>query len=120
VSKTTVSESQNANTVAIKVLKPHHELGAFAGEIVSVHAALATRLIAGGFATSATTVPVQPLVAPTEEQLVQAQAAYARYGTVTDHKNFQGNPMPEFDKLPEAIQCAWAAVANLDYSHKAE
>jgi hypothetical protein len=28
--------------------------------------------------------------------------------------------MPEFDKLPEAIQCAWAAVANLDYSHKAE
>lgn len=44
-----------------------------------------------------------------------AEEAYNRYGAVTDHKNFQGNPMPEFSALPEKIQKAWeAAVAPID------
>lgn len=33
--------------------------------------------------------------------------AYLAYGKTTDFKNFQGNPMPEFDKLPAKIKDAW-------------
>lgn len=41
-----------------------------------------------------------------------AQIAYHAYGQSTDFKNFQGNPMPEWEALPEAIQQAWEAAAN--------
>lgn len=58
------------------------------------------------------------LAKPTVEQLTAARAAYQRYGSVTDFKNFQGNPMPAFDALPYPIQCAWAAAANTTYDHK--
>jgi hypothetical protein len=120
VLKTAVSGSEVPKTVAIKLLKAHPHVGAFAGDTTRVAPELATRLIADKFAELAIEAPKTELVQPTTEQLVQAKAAYARYGAVTDFKNFQGAPMPEFEKLPEAIQCAWAAVANLDYSHKAE
>lgn len=40
-----------------------------------------------------------------------ARVAYDAYGTVTDHKNFQGNPMPEYDDLTPLIKTAWEAVA---------
>ncbi|MGL4883040.1 MAG: hypothetical protein ACRC8K_18580 [Waterburya sp.] len=36
-----------------------------------------------------------------------AKQAYFDYGTVTDHKNYQGLPMPEWDDLPEKIKEAW-------------
>lgn len=42
----------------------------------------------------------------------RAKAAYARYGAVTDHKNFQGNPMPAWDDLTDTIQAAWIAAAS--------
>ena len=42
----------------------------------------------------------------------QARLAYAAYAKTTDNKNFQGNEMPEFDKLPQQIQDAWWAAAN--------
>lgn len=46
-----------------------------------------------------------------------ARAAYQMYGKSVDFKNFQGNPMPEWNDLPEAIKTAWEwaaeAVANL-------
>jgi hypothetical protein len=100
------------------MLRSHPAVGAFAGDTTTVPAALATKLITEKFAERTTAAPVVELVKPTDAQLVQAKAAYARYGAVTDFKNFQGNPMPEFEKLPEAIQCAWAAAANLEYSHK--
>ena len=47
-----------------------------------------------------------------------ARAAYDAYGNVTDHKNYRGDPMPEWDNLPEKIQQAWrAAVARaLDFA----
>ena len=36
---------------------------------------------------------------------------YIVYGSVTGFKNFQGNPMPEWEALPATIQAAWEAVA---------
>lgn len=36
-----------------------------------------------------------------------AQNAYEAYGETTDHKNFQGNPMPDWALLPETIRAAW-------------
>jgi hypothetical protein len=41
-----------------------------------------------------------------------ARKAYAAYGQTTDYKNFQGNPMPTWDALPEAIRTAWKAAAE--------
>jgi hypothetical protein len=119
VLKTTVSVPEVPKTVPIKMLRSHPAVGAFAGDKTSVSAELAAQLVAGNFAEHTTVDPAVELVKPTNAQLVQAKAAYTRYGAVTDFKNYQGNPMPEFEKLPEAIQCAWAAVANLEYSHKA-
>lgn len=43
-----------------------------------------------------------------------AREAYHRYGSVTDFKNFQGNPMPEFDALPDTIKRAWEAAVAPD------
>lgn len=40
--------------------------------------------------------------------------AYARYGAVTENKNFQGNPMPAFHELPVTIQRAWEAAVSAD------
>lgn len=36
-----------------------------------------------------------------------ARIAYKKYGQVTDFKNYQGFPMPEFDALPDKIKEAW-------------
>lgn len=44
--------------------------------------------------------------------LYLARVAYDAYGHSTGGKNYQGNPMPEFDDLGEGIQAAWAAAAN--------
>src|SRR6185312_9885623 len=41
----------------------------------------------------------------------RARIAYAAYGRMTGNKNFRGEPMPEFDALPENIQHAWIAAA---------
>lgn len=41
-----------------------------------------------------------------------AQVAYHAYGATTDHKNYQGLPMPEWPALPAAIQQAWRAAAE--------
>lgn len=41
-----------------------------------------------------------------------AKNAYAAYGGVTDNKNFRGDPMPEWDSLPEKIQQAWIAAVE--------
>lgn len=40
-----------------------------------------------------------------------AKNAYFAYGDVTDHKNYQGLPMPEWNDLPEKIQEAWVGAA---------
>jgi hypothetical protein len=37
--------------------------------------------------------------------------AYEAYGEITGHRNFQGDPMPEWDDLPSTIKAAWAAAA---------
>ena len=45
-----------------------------------------------------------------------AKSAYHAYGGVTDHKNYQGLPMPEWDALPPKIQEAWCvAVKQVDF-----
>lgn len=43
---------------------------------------------------------------------ISAKAAYHRYGSVTDFKNFRGEPMPKWEELPEKIQQAWIAAVN--------
>jgi len=45
-----------------------------------------------------------------ELELKLAREAYARYAAVTDNKNYQGLPMPEFDDLPDTIKKAWCAA----------
>lgn len=42
----------------------------------------------------------------------RAKAAYRAYGQTTDFKNFQGNPMPEWDALPEKIREAWVNASK--------
>lgn len=37
--------------------------------------------------------------------------AYKSYAAVTDGKNFQGNPMPEWSALPATIRAAWVSAA---------
>lgn len=50
---------------------------------------------------------------PTDDpKTALARKAYHAYGKVTDFKNFQGNPMPEFDDLPETIKQAWREAAH--------
>lgn len=39
-----------------------------------------------------------------------AREAYERYAAVTDWKNYQGLPMPQFDALGDKIQEAWCAA----------
>lgn len=48
-----------------------------------------------------------------------AREAYARYAAVTDWKNYQGLPMPQFDDLPDKIKEAWdaAVLPLLDYAN---
>ena len=41
-----------------------------------------------------------------------AASAYHAYGSVTDHKNYQGLPMPEWNALPPKIQEAWVAAVT--------
>jgi hypothetical protein len=35
------------------------------------------------------------------------EIAYQAYGQTTDFKNFQGNPMPKWEELPDKIKEAW-------------
>lgn len=41
-----------------------------------------------------------------------ASRAYYAYAAVTDHKNYLGNPMPDFSDLPEKIRDAWRAAVR--------
>jgi len=43
----------------------------------------------------------------------QVTDLYKAYGSVTAFKNFRGDPMPKFGDLPEKIQEAWQAAANI-------
>lgn len=45
---------------------------------------------------------------PTE---MLARIAYHAYGEHTDFKNFQGNPMPLWEELPDRIRGAWRQAA---------
>lgn len=45
-----------------------------------------------------------------------AENAYLAYGSVTEMKDYQGLPMPEWKDLPEKIHQAWlAATAEVAY-----
>lgn len=41
-----------------------------------------------------------------------APFAYSAYGAVVNFKNYQGQPMPPFDQLPETIKQAWEQAAR--------
>jgi hypothetical protein len=43
---------------------------------------------------------------------MNGQDCYQAYGRVTNFKNFQGNPMPEWGDLPDIIKLAWETVAT--------
>lgn len=51
-----------------------------------------------------------------EAQDKLAKQCYYGYGSVTDFKNFQGNPMPEWEQLPGKIQEAWKAAARYAFN----
>lgn len=53
---------------------------------------------------------------PSDEELTQlAKEAYSAYGAVTDFKNYQGLPMPEWENLTPTIKAAWkAATLSVD------
>ena len=42
----------------------------------------------------------------------RAEEVYDAYGATTDHKNYQGLPMPAWSDLPPKIQDAWRAAAR--------
>lgn len=44
-----------------------------------------------------------------------AKGAYHAYGSVTNFKNYQGLPMPEWEQLTDKIREAWKAVAKYVY-----
>jgi hypothetical protein len=45
-----------------------------------------------------------------------AASAYRAYAASTGNKNFRGDPMPQWDDLPQPIQVAWeAAVRQVGY-----
>lgn len=57
--------------------------------------------------------PITARVPMTEAQIeALAQHAYDRYGATTDHKNYQGLPMPAWEALPPKIQQAWRNAAT--------
>lgn len=41
-----------------------------------------------------------------------AKLTYHAYGETTDHKNFRGEPMPEWVNLGDRIQAAWIAAVT--------
>ncbi len=41
-----------------------------------------------------------------------AASAYRSYAASTGNKNFRGEPMPEFDDLPQPIKTAWEAAVR--------
>ncbi len=47
-----------------------------------------------------------------DPDIARAEFAYRAYGAVTDFKNYQGLPMPEWDALPPKIREAWVAAAK--------
>lgn len=48
----------------------------------------------------------------TDEQLTRAATAYRAYGDSSSWKNYQGNPIPTWDDLPEAIRTHWVAATD--------
>ncbi len=50
----------------------------------------------------------------------RAKDAYHAYGSVTDHKNYQGLPMPEWDALTDKIRAAWIEAVKSVYRHLQE
>jgi len=51
----------------------------------------------------------------TEELESLARDAYHAYGAVTEFKNYQGLPMPEWENLTQTIKAAWrAATLSVD------
>lgn len=47
----------------------------------------------------------------------RAKEAYDAYGAVTDHKNYQGLPMPEWEALTDKIRAAWVESVKSVYRH---
>jgi hypothetical protein len=41
-----------------------------------------------------------------------AASAYRAYAASTGNKNFRGDPMPEWDALPQPIRTAWEAAVR--------
>lgn len=50
------------------------------------------------------------------DQKALAKQAYYGYGSVTDFKNYQGLPMPEWEQLTDKIQQAWMAAARYSWN----
>jgi len=61
--------------------------------------------------TTATVTVVDDVTSPDLTHGELARQAYTAYAQVTGGKNFQGDPMPDFDELGTTITNAWIAAA---------
>lgn len=50
--------------------------------------------------------------------MLRARDLYATYCASSDGKNFQGNPCPAWDALPEAVRGHWYTVAKRTCSYE--
>ena len=51
-----------------------------------------------------------------EQQERLAKQSYMAYGSVTDFKNYQGLPMPEWEQLTDKIREAWKAASRYAFN----
>ncbi len=51
-----------------------------------------------------------------EKQEKLAKQSYYAYGSVTEFKNYQGLPMPEWEQLTDKIREAWKAAARYAFN----
>jgi hypothetical protein len=81
------------------------------GGSIDLTGALGGSQLRGFTATDGKLVPMGPDDKPDSWRLVNpdapAQAAYERYLSATDGKNFQGNACPPWDALPEQVKQGW-------------
>lgn len=123
--KTNENASKVGETVNVKVLKPHPELGAFAGTTTKLPTELATRLAASGHVVEVSDdgKALRPTYnQPTGAQLAAGKAAFDRFRAVAIAEEEDEDLMPtegQFSDLPASIQRAFVAAIDPTYGPQA-
>lgn len=53
-----------------------------------------------------------PNAAPEDDQIIMAKLAYGAYAQSVGFKAFNGDNLPDFDKLSDTIAAAWVSAVN--------